>query len=107
MHLCPLKGGRARREYRFAVKHLLVARNNEIKVVLHPAMAEMARCSAAYPYPVPVMQGPGYMGPYNYIRKPACDFGCVHSLLLRRPKPRNSHVLDGGIPVAYHVVSDM
>ena len=53
-------------------------------MVLHPAMAEMARRSAAYPYQVPVMPGPGYMGPYNYIRKPACDFGCARSMLLRK-----------------------
>ena len=69
-------------------------------MVLHPAVAEMARRSAAYPYPVPLMQGPGYMGPYNYIRKPACDFGCAQSLFPRRPGPRDLQWLEGGMMYA-------
>ena len=77
------------REYTFAVKDLMDEHHNELKVVLHPAAAEMTRRAAAYPYPVPVMQGPGQMGPYNFIRKPACDFGCARHLRQPRRHPCN------------------
>lgn len=43
------------REYRFEVKQLLRATNNEICVVIQPATAEATRRAAAYPYEVPAM----------------------------------------------------
>lgn len=43
------------REYRFEVKEFLRTTDNEIRIVIQPAVREAADRAAAYPYEVPAM----------------------------------------------------
>ncbi|KAK9829297.1 hypothetical protein WJX72_005014 [[Myrmecia] bisecta] len=65
----------AHRQYRIPCKTRLRAQGNVLQLVFHPAAAEAARLAAAYPYEVPNMRGPGMLPNYNFLRKPASDFG--------------------------------
>ena len=56
------------REYRFEVKPLLRTADNEIRIVIQPAVAEAARRAAEYPYEVPAMA----------VRSPTSPEPCVH-----------------------------
>lgn len=63
------------REFRIPIKNILHPGKNTLELVFHSAIHESATRAASYPYPVPSMQGPGMLPHYNFLRKPACDFG--------------------------------
>lgn len=63
------------REYRIPVKGVVHPGRNSLELVFHSAITESAHRAGAYPYKVPSMQGPGMLPNYNFLRKPACDFG--------------------------------
>ncbi|KAK9835150.1 hypothetical protein WJX81_001501 [Elliptochloris bilobata] len=67
----------AHREYRLPVKAALngTAGEHMLKIVISPAPDAAQASAAAYPYKVPGLTQPGGMSYYNFIRKPASDFG--------------------------------
>ncbi len=71
----PINPHTPHREYRIPVKGVLHPGRNSLELVFHSAITESTNRAHAYPYKVPSMQGPGMLAHYNFLRKPACDFG--------------------------------
>lgn len=78
-----LHADNAFRSFRVTAKQYLRQGCNSLEIVIQPA-SEVARARfAAYPYKVPAVQqtpedifgAPGNEERYNFVRKPACDFG--------------------------------
>jgi hypothetical protein len=64
------------RQYRIPIKEALNGSGTHLlKLVIHPASIEANKRAAAYPYNVPGLTQPGGMSYYNFLRKPASDFG--------------------------------
>lgn len=61
-------------EHRLPVKDLLKPGTNTLAIRIQPAILEAFKRSAAYPYAVPYLELQS-VAPYNFIRKPASDFG--------------------------------
>eukprot|EP00884_Botryococcus_braunii_P002498 jgi/Botrbrau1/12249/Bobra.0361s0012.2 len=62
------------REHRLPVKQVLVPGDNTLQIVIKSGITESFKNQAAYPYPVPALQD-AQIGPYNFVRKTASDFG--------------------------------
>jgi len=63
-----------RSEHRLPVKDLLKPGPNTLAIRIQPAILEAFKRSAAYPYAVPYLELQS-VAPYNFLRKPASDFG--------------------------------
>ena len=61
-------------EHRLPVKDLLKPGTNTLALRIHPAILEAFKRNAAYPYAVPYLELQS-IAPYNFLRKPASDFG--------------------------------
>jgi beta-mannosidase len=61
-------------EHRLAVKHLLHPGLNTLSIAIQPAILEAFARNASYPYPAPILTYQS-VAPYNFLRKPASDFG--------------------------------
>ena len=64
----------AHREHRLAVKSLLKEGPNTLVLTILPAVLEAFAKNATYPYPAPILTYQ-VIAPYNFLRKPASDFG--------------------------------
>ncbi|EIE20788.1 glycoside hydrolase [Coccomyxa subellipsoidea C-169] len=67
----------AHRQYRIPIKAALNSTTgaHSLKIVIQPAPQAAINRAAKYRYNVPGLTQPGGMSNYNYIRKPASDFG--------------------------------
>ncbi len=65
------------RQYRIPIKAALNSTTgaHSLKIVIQPAPQAAIDRAAKYRYNVPGLTQPGGMSYYNYIRKPASDFG--------------------------------
>ena len=65
------------RQYRIPIKSALNSTTgaHSLKIVIQPAAQEANARAAKYAYNVPGLTQPGGMSYYNYLRKPASDFG--------------------------------
>ena len=64
----------AHREHRLSVKPLLKEGANALRLTILPAVLEAFAKNATYPYPAPILTYQ-VIAPYNFLRKPASDFG--------------------------------
>jgi beta-mannosidase len=64
----------AHREHRLSVKGLLREGPNSLRLTILPAVLEAFAKNASYPYPAPILTYQ-VIAPYNFLRKPASDFG--------------------------------
>ncbi|KAI8475070.1 MAG: glycoside hydrolase superfamily, partial [Monoraphidium minutum] len=48
---------------------------NLLQIIIRPAVDEALRRKREYPYPVPTLAAPGAWDVFNFLRKPASDFG--------------------------------
>lgn len=68
----------AHRPHAWDVTRLLRPGSNHLDITLYSAVAAASERAAAYPYPVPATRQLGALPHYNFLRKPASDFGwCV------------------------------
>ena len=72
--LHPLPPNHSLSEHRLPVKDLLKPGTNTLALRIQPAILEAFKRSAAYPYAVPYLELQS-VAPYNFVRKPASDFG--------------------------------
>ena len=63
-----------RSEHRLPVKGLLKPGPNSLAIRIQPAILEAFKRNASYPYAVPYLELQS-IAPYNFLRKPASDFG--------------------------------
>ena len=61
-------------EHRISVKHRVTEGSNSVAFVIYPAILESFARNASYPYPAPILTYQ-VVAPYNFLRKPASDFG--------------------------------
>ena len=68
--------GASCREYRIPIKAVLKAPGaTSLKILIHPAEETANARAANYSYGVPGLTQPGGLSYYNFLRKPASDFG--------------------------------
>ena len=67
--------GNFHREHRLDVKDALKGGTNELSIAIRPALKEAQTLSDASPYPIPSLTQLGGFNKYNFVRKPASDFG--------------------------------
>lgn len=64
------------RQYRIPIKSALNSTGaHTLKIVISPAAIEANKRAAEFPYNVPGLTQPGGLSYYNFLRKPASDFG--------------------------------